>query len=300
LYWGLAATFAFIYTVIYFRFSSPQPAFSISSDISLKAFQDNREAVVIRAGGTRRLAWATAVALIRDPGADTKFLTTALDPFHTTPPYISAFLKTVPSSDQRAVKDALASLSPVARFQAAEYMHQYFAVPRQSDKDLQQLWSDLLRDLSALRDRYELSDRLRSLGFAAQVDEKLRQAYLSGSNPMARSLIQANAKAAVNVMEVADQVLADEMQEHEKLGTAAQTWESHFHFVYFSFIALATVGFGDIVPNSVLARLAVILEVSWGIYIISMLLTTVLQPAGAAPSNDQMQRTAPGPTERRR
>lgn len=276
LYWGLATAFSFAYTLIYFQFSSPSPAFTISSDISLKSFQTEREAVVIRAGGTRRLAFATAVALIRDPGANTKFLFTSMDPFHVTPPYIATFLKSVASfSNKRALKESFSSLSPIARFQASEYMHQYFAIPRKSDKEIQEL--SLIPDLIALRDRYEISNRLKNLGFAAQADEKVSEIYLRGNEPSTRKLMQANAARAIHVLEIADELVVEERRKYENVGREAQIWESHFHFLYFSFIALVTIGFGDIVPNSIPARVAVIVEVSWGIYIISMLVTTVLQ-----------------------
>lgn len=278
LYWGLATAFSFAYTIIYFHFSSSEPAFSISSDISLKAFQTEREAIVIRVGGTRRLAYTTAAALIRDPGATTKFIGTAMDPFHTTPPYVSAFLRSVASSsERRALKDSLASLSPIERFQASEYMHQYFAVPRKSDEEIYELSRQLKPDLIALRDRYEVSGRLKDLGFAVQAEEKLREVYLHTNDPMARRLMQAHAATAINLLDAAEDLIAEERQKYETIGHTAETWESHVHFLYFSFITIATVGFGDIVPNSMLSRLAVILEVSWGIYIIAMLLTTVLQ-----------------------
>jgi hypothetical protein len=51
--------------------------------------------------------------------------------------------------------------------------------------------------------------------------------------------------------------------------------QSFHEFVYFSFITLATIGFGDIVPSGQLSRWTVVAEVLTGLYFLAAVFSTV-------------------------
>jgi hypothetical protein len=66
---------------------------------------------------------------------------------------------------------------------------------------------------------------------------------------------------------------------HEKaaLEVGAQKWERLTDLIYFSFMTISTVGYGDILPNSTSARAVVTGEVIWGIVILVFFATEFLR-----------------------
>ena len=53
------------------------------------------------------------------------------------------------------------------------------------------------------------------------------------------------------------------------------TWESYFASIWCVIITMATVGYGDFVPNTVFGRIVAMLVAIWGTFLISLLILSV-------------------------
>ncbi len=282
LYCGLATTFSFLYCLVYFH---DQLAFTVTSDISLKEFHEEELRVIAEFGSTKRLGFVTAVAMVRNHGADVRFLEASM--VSDTLPRFRPYLAAVGShADKQHIASAFDTLSFYEKLALAESIKSRFSIPNYTDGQIDKHYLPLHESLKELRDRYTVSSQLQELGYLEDVDPKVRDLYIELKGENAKQVIHMTAENALTLLEAADDRLSARKTELTGgIVPSSKNWETQTHFLYFSFIALSTVGFGDIMPNAWSARVAVIAEVLAGIYIVTVLLTALLSQPPTPPEN---------------
>lgn len=291
LYGALFVFFGFVYTLAYL---TDAKAFTINARVELGKDLREKEAIAMRFGSTKRLAFATAVALLRRPSARWEFLAGQIHP-ELSPP-LQEYLQAVSARDKQRIKAALRSLSPLARFQVADQMQQHYGAPSLSDSELDMSYQQLRPDLTAVVERYEISPFLKELGLAAEVDPAVREIYFTSKDEKSREPLRTIAGTALDILDAADELRKDDASKYQALHEKTRSWQTHGDFLYFSFVTVSTVGYGDITPDLWSARLAVMAEVAWGIYILYILLATLISktppmsPTRPAPGHAQPRR----------
>jgi hypothetical protein len=251
-------------------------AFTISSDISLKQLREEEERAYAELASTRRVAFVTALSMVRDPNAENYFLQASLVS-ETLPRYRPYLAAVGHRQDKGQIIVGLDTLSFLEKFELAEAIKSRFSIPDLIDSQIPDKVKVLRKGLEHLRDGDSNWSGLRELGFLESVDPKVRTVLQQSKDAMMLRILHDAGENGLRVLEAADALLGSSKREAlQDIVPKSRTWGTQLHFLYFSFVCLSTIGFGDIAPNAWVARMALVAEVLFGIYIVSILLTALL------------------------